>query len=82
MYPPVFQSVNFTLQSSLHGIDFELVQNGVIFYNCLVFERYVCMWTSVSAYALSAIHFNTTADVCLFQLLILYKSVQLQLVSS
>ena len=35
----VYQTINFTLQSSLHGIDFGLVQNGVIFYDCLVSER-------------------------------------------
>lgn len=45
--PVVFQTINFTLQSSLHGIDFGLVQNGIIFYNCLVSER----WTTLTASA-------------------------------
>ena len=37
--PAVSQTINFTLQSTLHGVDFGLVQNGVIFYDCLVSER-------------------------------------------
>ena len=33
------QTINFTLRSSLNGVDFGLVQNGVIFYDCLMLER-------------------------------------------
>ena len=37
--PTVSETIDFTLRSSLHGIDFGLVQNGVIFYDCLESER-------------------------------------------
>ena len=37
--PVESQTINFTLRSSLNGVDFGLVQNGVIFYDCLMLER-------------------------------------------
>ena len=77
--PLVFQAINFTLQSSLRHIDFGLVVNEIIFYNCLVSER----WTTLTASAHSRVLLLFTLQlICLFQLLILYKSVQLPLVSS
>ena len=32
-------TVNFTLKSSVSGIDFGLVQDGVIFYDCTVLVK-------------------------------------------
>ena len=33
------QTVNFTLRSTLHNIDFGLVVNGVTFYDCSVRDK-------------------------------------------
>ena len=58
-------TVNFTLKSSVSGIDFGLVQDGIIFYDCTVHVnctsctgRFTCTWCGVDTEC------RTNGDTC------------------